>query len=118
MKSIHTLFKKEETMLEFINVAINKKKFIDRTDWFKYLTLPLYQLKLLKEKHPEIFEVGLDEKFANFVEAQVSSFLEGKSPPKEIESAVMNCADAYASDEGMTLRAGDYIALQNFYRNQ
>jgi hypothetical protein len=43
---------------------------------------------------------------------------EGKMPPPEIETAIMNAADDYLEGRDITLRAGDYIALQSYARGK
>ena len=43
---------------------------------------------------------------------------EGVTPPEDIASAIMNIADDLMSGRDITLRAGDYIAIQNHVRNQ
>jgi hypothetical protein len=38
-------------------------------------------------------------------------------PPEEISGAILNLADDYMANRPMNMRAGDYIASQNFMRN-
>ena len=40
----------------------------------------------------------------------------GEMPPKAIASAILNLADDRASGNEMTMRAGDYIALQTYMK--
>lgn len=101
---------------DFIKVAM-QKSFIDRSDWVKYLTLPLFAIKNLERTNPEIFKTVPNEKFVNFLQKQVGNYLDGKKIDNEIQSAIMNCADMYSSGEAITLRAGDYIALQTHFQN-
>jgi hypothetical protein len=106
-----------ETMkkFEFIKVAI-QVSFIDRKDWVKYLTLPLYATSILEKANPEIFKTVPNEKFVSFLQNQLDSYLAGNQIDREINSAIMNCADMYACGEPITLRAGDYITLQNHFQ--
>lgn len=99
-----------------IKVSVDKLAYIDRRDWVKYLTLSEFQTKLIQKANPEILEIGPNESFINFVQEQISSYLAGEEIHKTIESAIMNCADMFASGEQITLRAGDYIALQNHHQ--
>jgi hypothetical protein len=101
--------------LEIIRVAM-EKSFIDRSDWVKYLTLPLYAAKLLEKTNPEIFNVAPSEKFVSYLQKQVGNYLDGKKIDMEIQSAIMNCADMYSCGEGINLHAGDYIALQTHFQ--
>jgi hypothetical protein len=41
---------------------------------------------------------------------------EGKAPPNAIETPVLIAADDYLAGRDITLRAGDYIAVQSFVR--
>jgi hypothetical protein len=101
--------------IQFIKVALDKV-FIDRRDWVKYLTLPEFQTKLVEKANPEIFTIEANEKFANFVQIQIDNYLMGKQVDKEINGAIMNCADMYSSGEAITLHAGDYIALHTHFQ--
>ena len=105
-------------LIEYIRVIVDRNLFIDRSDWVKYLTLSMYQVEVLKKKNPEVLEMNPTVDFMRFVEEQVHSYLAGRAPAEEIASAVMNCADMYVCGESLALRAGDYINLQNFYRNE
>jgi hypothetical protein len=105
-------------LYEFVRVIVDKKLFIDRSDWVKYLTLSKFQIDILKKKNPEILETNPTVDFMQFVEEEIQSYLDGRAPAKEIVSAVMNCADMYVCGEPMSLRAGDYINLQNYHRNK
>jgi len=40
----------------------------------------------------------------------------GEMPPPEIAPAILNMADDYLSGREVTIRAGDYIAIQNHMR--
>jgi len=98
--------------IELIKVQI-WKDFIDRRDWIKYLVMPTWHSK----DFGNVIDVVPDATFTKFLEQHVQAYLEGKKPPAAIESAVMNIADDYASGREITVRAGDYIALQSHYRS-
>lgn len=103
--------------LRIIKVAVDKKAFIDRRDWVKYLTLSEFQTKIIEKEHPEILETIPSEKFVEFLQKEINQYLSGKEIATGIQSAIMNCADMHASGEPITLRAGDYIALQSHHLN-
>jgi hypothetical protein len=88
------------------------REIIDRKDWIKYLVIPDWHGKQLGD----VIEKVPDAAFNKFVEGHVQAYLDGKAPPSAILSAVMNIADDYVTGQGITARAGDYIALQNAYR--
>lgn len=64
----------------------------------------------------DVIEREPDARFNEFVEQHVHAYLDGKAPPQAIQSAVMNIADSFVSAGEMTVRAGDYIALQNEFK--
>ena len=106
----------EITKHEFVKVEIQvevDKRFIDRDDWVKYYTLPLWHAKQLGN----LVKWIPDDKFNKFLGNQVQSYLNGSEPPAAIQSAIMNLADDYITGREVTIKAGDFIALQNHFRN-
>lgn len=103
--------------LRIIKVALDKKAYIDRSDWVKYLTLSEFQSKLLEKMHPEILETVPSEQFVKFIQKEVNQYLAGEKIDESIQTAIMNCADMHASGDPINLRAGDYIALQTHHLN-
>jgi hypothetical protein len=58
-----------------------------------------------------------DSTFYNVIAEHMGAYLQNdQMPPDEIASAILNLADDHMSGRQMTLRAGDYIAIQNFIR--
>ncbi len=99
-----------------IKVSVDNLACINLKKRVKYLTLSEFQTKLLQKTNPEILETTPNESFVNFLQEEISNYLAGKEVDKAIAGAVMNCADMFACGEQITLRAGDYIALQNHHR--
>ena len=67
----------------------------------------------------KLLEARPDESFFTTFSKHVEAYAkEGQAPPKAIETAVMNAADDYMAGRDITLRAGDYISVQNFIRGQ
>jgi hypothetical protein len=87
------------------------RAIIDRSGWIKYLVVPQFHARQLDN----VLARAPDAAFAKFVDKQLQAYLGGAAPPEGIQSAVMNLADDVASGREVTLRAGDYIALQAHY---
>ena len=69
----------------------------------------------IEERWSELASVRPTEAFQQFVNGQVSALVnEGTAPPDEIAPAILNLADDMLAGQPMTLRAGDYIAIQNY----
>ncbi|HME45503.1 MAG TPA: hypothetical protein VKF36_20600 [Syntrophorhabdales bacterium] len=63
------------------------------------------------------FKNPIDAKFNELVTTYLQAYVnENKMPPAEIAPAIMNLADDFAAGREMTIRAGDYIAIQGFMR--
>jgi hypothetical protein len=64
-----------------------------------------------------IIETAPDERFNELVTEHVNAYIQdGKMPPTEIAPAIMNLADDLMAGRKMSMRAGDYISLQQFAR--
>lgn len=64
-----------------------------------------------KFKHP------IDSSFNEFVTKHLDAYVnDNKMPPAEIAPTIMNLADDFAAGREMTIRAGDYIAIQGYMR--
>ena len=62
-------------------------------------------------------QVRPDKVFFGVVAKHLASYIQhGKMPPEDIAAPILNLADDYMSGRKMTLRAGDYIAIQNHIR--
>lgn len=82
-----------------------------------YLT-PIWEgvaTEILKEGKIDVADV----KFVKFAGDLVTEFLEtGKVPSASIQATVMNLAEDYTAGRDMVIRAGDYIALRQYQREQ
>ena len=87
---------------------------IDRKDWVKYLVLVNWHAGRLGD----IINKPPDAAFNRFLESQVQAYLGGKKVTAAIEPAIMNIADDYLAGREVTVRAGDYVALQTQFRAQ
>jgi len=102
------------------NVKIAKIKWVelesilDRRLWVYYLIVN----ERLKERFQDVIEARPDARFFKELNVHVQALVkEGKMPPEAIASAVMNVADDVLAGRDVELKAGDYIALQNFMRH-
>jgi hypothetical protein len=85
---------------------------LDRRTWVMYLIINERIQDLVK-----FFELKPDAKFEESVKMHVKAYIEKNvMPPVEIAGAILNLADDQIAGRPMMLRAGDYIALQNFFR--
>lgn len=99
--------------LDFVKVLL-KPSIIDRKDWVKYLVLVNWHAKQFEN----ILTSPADATFLKFVDKHVQAYLGGTAPPETIQTAVINIADDLSAGREMTLRSGDYIALQTEYQKQ
>ena len=64
-------------------------------------------------------QIRPDKRFYTALARHVTAYVqEGVMPPAEIATAVLNLADDMMANRPMNLRAGDYIAIQNFVRGR
>ncbi len=89
-----------------------KEEILKRKDWIKYKIIPDWRSKLIDE-HIIVGDPG--KEFSDVVEQYVNAYIfNKKDPPAEIATAIMNIADDYLSGIEPVVRAGDYIAIQNY----
>lgn len=89
------------------------ESILDRRIWVYYLIV----LDRLADRFRDVIEARPDTRFFHELNQHVQAFVnEGKMPPDQIASAVMNVADDVLAGRDVQLKAGDYIALQNFFR--
>jgi hypothetical protein len=71
------------------------------------------------KKYVDLLKVRPTEKFHEMVHEQVLAYaVEGKEPPPEIATAIMNIADDVMAGRDAVMRAGDYIALVSYGRSK
>jgi hypothetical protein len=71
------------------------------------------------KKYVDLMKVRPTEKFHEMVREQVLAYaVEGKEPPPEIATAIMNIADDVMAGRDAVMRAGDYIALVSYGRSK
>jgi len=98
-------------------VSVKKDIYVQLPDWVKprwwivaYLIPPF-----LRKDLADLVQIQAGEKFQNVIEQHTRAFIEkGIEPPKEIAGAIYNIADDLQHGRGAVIRAGDYIAIQNF----
>jgi hypothetical protein len=58
-----------------------------------------------------------EKQLYEMISTHMNAFMQqGTMPPAEIAPAIMNLIDDQSSGRTMTMRAGDYISLQNYLR--
>jgi hypothetical protein len=97
----------------FRPIWVRRETVLDRRTWVYYLILVDEAVRHLGDR----FEIAPDERFFEVLNEHVTAYVEqGKMPPKEIMPTVLNVADDFIAGRDITLRAGDYIAMQNYIR--
>jgi hypothetical protein len=92
---------------------IDRESILDRRIWVYYLII----LERLADRFREVIEARPDARFFEELNEHVEAYVShGKMPPDAIASAVMNVADDVMAGRDVQLKAGDYIALQNYMR--
>lgn len=90
------------------------------SDWIKELKIRVMYLYPPPIDLREILDFqakGVRSRFAKEVQTHTKALLlEQKEPPAAIAAAIHNFADDIAAGREVTVRAGDYIAIQNFMR--
>jgi hypothetical protein len=67
----------------------------------------------------EVAKVAPDARFFEMVSHHVREYVEnGVKPPDAIATAILNVADDTMAGREVTMRAGDYIALQTYARSK
>jgi hypothetical protein len=91
---------------------IRRETILDRRIWVYYLVI----LDRVADHLAEKIQAQPDERFYKTLGEHVERYMETGEAPEAIQSVVMNVADDYLAGREIVLRAGDYIALQNYAR--
>jgi hypothetical protein len=63
--------------------------------------------------------IPIDEAFQKQVEQMVTTYVQkGELPAEQIAPTILNLADDLVAGRDMVIRAGDYIALRSFMRQE
>ena len=90
------------------------EEIIKRKDWVKYKTIPYWHGRVIDK---DIIVSQPADKFRTVVEEHVNAYIfEEQEPPAEIATAILNIADDFLNGREPVIKAGDYIAIQNFIR--
>jgi hypothetical protein len=96
-------------------VFIQRESILDRRIWVYYLII----VDQIAQKFGDLLKARPDDRFYEVFGKHVEAYVkEGKMPPTAIEAPVLNAADDYLAGRDITLRAGDYIAVQNYLRSE
>ncbi|MCZ7398190.1 MAG: hypothetical protein O8C62_00665 [Candidatus Methanoperedens sp.] len=89
------------------------RKLQDWKDMRKYLTYPNWQGNVIRD----VIAIDPGKEFGEVVAKHVNAYIfDKKEPPAKIAGAIINIADDVLNGREPILRAGDYIALQNYAR--
>lgn len=89
------------------------REILDRKHWIMYLIPPPFHISELKE----VFTGGRINPVTEVINTYTKAYMvENKEPPEQIAAAIHNFADDIASGREVVVRAGDYIAINNFIR--
>ena len=65
----------------------------------------------------ELVHGKVSKQFSEVTKKYVGDYMmNGKMPPKEIEAPILNMVDDVAAGRQIQMKAGDYIAIQNFIK--
>jgi hypothetical protein len=68
-------------------------------------------------KFRDVIDLGITEQLATMLSKYTYAHInDGETPPREIAPAILNIADDVLAGRAPTLRAGDYISLQQYIR--
>lgn len=88
------------------------QEILKRKDWVKYKTIPEWHGRII-DGHILTGDPG--KEFNEITNEYVNAYIfQEKVPPAEIATAIMNIADDYLNNREIVIKAGDYIAIQNF----
>jgi len=95
-----------------MNYMVSVSEWIlKRKTIYYYLIVPDQARKLMEFTPSEQFEAAT----ARYMNAYIK---DGTMPPADIAPAIMNMADDYMAGRPVTIRSGDYLAIQNHLRKQ
>jgi hypothetical protein len=88
------------------------------SEWLLKRKIIFYYL-ILPDKFGRTVEINPGEKFEALAASHMRAFIQdGTAPPTDIASAIINMADDYMAGRQVTIRSGDYLALQNHIRKE
>lgn len=85
--------------------------------WWKVAYLIVGPDGWLRKDLAKLIQIRPDERFEQFVKQQITAYVEkGELPAEPVAPAILNLADDVMAGREPTIRAGDYIAIQNHLR--
>lgn len=73
----------------------------------------------LSQELAELIQIRPDERFEKVVTGYLRACVEeGVMPPDDIAPAILNLANDFVDGRELTIRTGDYIAIQNHLRRR
>ena len=72
---------------------------------------------LLPKEISNVVQLAPEDEFYDLIAKHMNAYLkDGRMPPADIAASILNLVDDQAAGRKLTLRAGDYISLQNHLR--
>jgi len=85
--------------------------------WWRVAYLIIGPDGFLKQEWRKLIDIRPNARFEKLVADHLQAYIkEGVMPPDDIAPAILNLADDFMAGREITMRAGDYIALQNHLR--
>jgi hypothetical protein len=97
---------------------MEKRMSVKAPEWANWWWRVAYLMPVPYAHLHDIIEIRPDEKFQAYVEDLVRAGMNGQKIPEAVAPAVYNMVDDVLAGRPITLRTGDYIALQSYRRAQ
>jgi hypothetical protein len=87
------------------------------SEWlFKRKTIFYYLI--LPDQVAKVVEINPSDKFDAVTARYMQAYIQdGTMPPQDVATAIMNMADDHMAGRPITIRSGDYLAIQNHLRS-
>jgi hypothetical protein len=91
---------------------------ISVSEWILRRKLIFYYL-IVNDKLGRTLEINPSEQFEAATARHMRAYIQdGTMPPADIAPAIMNMADDFMAGRQVTIRSGDYLAIQNHLRKE
>jgi hypothetical protein len=103
---------RSDNLMEDISILVDEG-MIERKAIVPYMAM---SDKLIND-FGNVLKASPNQEFFKMIAEYMNGYMQrGEKPPEEIASAIFNLVDDMGTGRELTLKAGDYIALQNYLR--